>query len=165
MLREGPDVFCFRCHGSSSTVEDAKEKGFLANNVEVADLRREFNKPYRHPVEMTGIRTRDEIIPQTNRSAERHAECVDCHHHHYASESNKITGVKGVNSQGMVVQKINSEYELCFKCHSYSANLPASQKNKADQFAISNPSYHPIVGQGKTTMSQVLYFPLLRQVL
>ena len=90
MLREGRDVFCFRCHGSNSAVEEAKNEGYLARNVDVADIQREFNKPYRHPVEITGVHTRYENIPETNRSAERHAECVDCHHHHYASKDNKI---------------------------------------------------------------------------
>ena len=160
MLREGRDVFCLRCHGSNSAVEEAKDEGYLARNIDVADIQREFNKPYRHPVEITGIRTRDEIIPETNRSAQRHAECVDCHHHHYASKDNKMTGVKGVNSQGMAVQKIDSEYELCFKCHSFSANLPANQTNKADQFNISNPSYHPVIGQGKNNDVPSLVFPL-----
>jgi predicted CXXCH cytochrome family protein len=160
MLSEGRDVFCFRCHSTISAAENEKYGGVIARNIIVADLKREFNKPYRHPIEITGSRRRDAIIPETNRSAERHAECVDCHHHHYASKENKLNGVKGVNSQGMMVQQINSEYELCFKCHSISANLPAGQKNKADQFNISNPSYHPIIGQGKNNNVSSLVFPL-----
>ena len=162
MLPEQRDTFCFRCHGTNTAIEESRARGALARNTEVVDIQKEFNKPYRHPIEKTStsIRRRTEVIPATDRSAERHAGCIDCHHHHYVSKENKITGVKGVNSMGMAVQKINFTYELCFKCHSSSANRPADQMNKADQFKISNPSFHPIIGQGKNTDVPSLVFPL-----
>jgi predicted CXXCH cytochrome family protein len=160
MLPEGKDVFCFRCHGSNLTANDIKDEGYVAKNIHVADLRKEFKKPYRHPVENTGVHKHGENLPERDRSTERHSECVDCHHQHFAAKNNKIAGIKGVNAQGLTVQSIGSEYELCFKCHSTSANLPADQKNKADQFKISNPSYHPIVSQGKNHDVPSLIFPL-----
>jgi predicted CXXCH cytochrome family protein len=161
MLYEAPgDISCFRCHSSTSIVESAREGGYISRNIEVSDLQRVFNKPYRHPVEITGVRQRGKMVPERNRTAQRHAECVDCHHHHYASKENRFAGVKGVNSAGMMVQRIDSEYELCFKCHSFSANLPADQKNKADQFSMSNPSYHPVITEGKNSDVPSLIFPL-----
>jgi predicted CXXCH cytochrome family protein len=160
MLPEGRDTFCFRCHGNTTTIEESRDKGYLAKDVEVTNIQKEFNKPYRHPIEKTGIRRRGEILPETDRSAERHAGCLDCHHHHYATKENSTAGIKGIDSQGMVVQKINSEYELCFKCHSFSANLPTDQKKKADQFNMANPSYHPVTAQGKNSDVPSLKFPL-----
>ena len=160
MLPEGRDVFCFRCHGVSSTFQNQKDKVYLASGVTVPDLQKEFNKPYRHPVERTGIHRHGEILPETDRSAQRHAECADCHNHHYVTRENKSVNIKGVSSQGLIVQNINSEYELCFKCHSSSANLPADQRNKREQFNTSNPSYHPIISQGKNRDVPSLLYPL-----
>jgi len=126
-----------------------KKAGYLAPNIIAADLQRVFNKPYRHPIEKTGVHRHDEPVPETDRSAERHAECIDCHHHHYVTTLNKFDKIKGVSSQGFQVQVINFEYELCFKCHSNGANLPPDQRNKAELFSISNPSYHPVISPGK----------------
>jgi predicted CXXCH cytochrome family protein len=160
MLPVEPDVFCYRCHSNNPAPENEWGGRYLANNTSVPDIKKEFNKPYRHPVENTGMHKQEKIFPETDRSAERQAECTDCHHHHYAEKGNTMNGIKGVNSQGLVVRKINSEYELCFKCHSLSANLPADQKNKIDQFKISNPSYHPVIAQGKNSDVPSLVFPL-----
>jgi predicted CXXCH cytochrome family protein len=160
MLPEGRDTFCFRCHGNNSSSKDARAKGYIADNISVADLQKEFYKPYRHPVDKTGVHRHNEILPETDRSAERHAECIDCHHHHYVTKENKTSDIKGVNIQGLAVQQIEFEYELCFKCHSFSANLPVDQKNKADQFKISNPSFHPVTAQGKNSDVPSLIYPL-----
>ena len=162
MLYEAPGgIFCFRCHSSNPTLKSSGEKTAISENLKITDLQRVFNKPYRHPIEeRTNVRQRSKMVPERNRSAPRHAECVDCHHHHYASKDNRMAGVRGVNSAGMMVHRIESEYELCFKCHSFNANLPADQKNKADQFNISNPSYHPVVSQGKNSDVPSLIFPL-----
>ncbi len=160
MLPGGKDVFCFRCHGSDLTVNDARADGSLAKNIKVADLQKIFNKPYRHPIEKTGVHKHGETLPERDRSIERHSECVDCHHHHFATKNNKIAGIKGVSAQGLAVKSISSEYELCFKCHSTSANLPGDEKNKADEFKISNPSYHPVITQGKNTDVPSLIYPL-----
>jgi hypothetical protein len=138
----------------------AKAEGYIAHNIKVTDIEKEFNKPYRHPIERTGIHKHGETLPERDRAIERHSECVDCHHHHFAAKNNKAAGIRGVNAQGLAVQSITSEYELCFKCHSTSANLPGDEKNKADQLKSSNPSYHPIVAQGKNSDVPSLIFPL-----
>ena len=59
-----------------------------------------------------------------------------------------------------VFKRSTSEYELCFKCHSYSANLPSDQKNKAEMFNISNQSYHPVIAPGKNNDVPSLLNPL-----
>jgi hypothetical protein len=68
-----------------------------------------------------------------------------------------LTGVKGVNTAGVVVEAALFEYEICFKCHSTSDVFHTStavnrQINEPDlqlRFNINNPSYHPVAGAGK----------------
>jgi predicted CXXCH cytochrome family protein len=152
MLSDDKDSFCFRCHGNIVTVERTRKSGYLASNTKGYDIQLAFEKTYRHPIEKTGIHHYDETLPETTPSAPRHAECVDCHHHHYAGAGDKMRGMKGVNRSGLTVERIEAEYELCFKCHSYSANLPGDQRNKAELFSVSNPSYHPVVSQGRNAI-------------
>jgi predicted CXXCH cytochrome family protein len=151
MLPERREVFCFRCHGHSTNIENTIRKGDLREVTKETNIQREFEKPYRHPVEKTGIHKYDEILPETDPVAERHSECEDCHHHHQVQKNNKMAGIQGVSNQGFVLDRINFEYELCFKCHANSANLPAYQRNKAELFSTSNPSYHPVITQGRNT--------------
>jgi hypothetical protein len=160
MLPESKDVFCFRCHGDSMNSEKVKAEGKLAVQTKLSNLQREFEKIYHHPIEKTGIHRYDEVLPENNASMLRHAECGDCHHHHFVKTNNKFAGVIGLNREGVTVESIKSEYELCFKCHSSSANLPADQINKAELFSVSNPSFHPVVTQGKNNFVPSLILPL-----
>jgi predicted CXXCH cytochrome family protein len=159
MLPMNKDVFCFRCHGYTEYVENTRQEGDLARNTKAANVQREFEKPYRHPIEKIGIHRYGETLPETNPGLERHSECEDCHHHHYVKTDNKAEGIKGTSVEGLKVTNISSEYELCFNCHSYSANLPADQLNKADLFKVSNASYHPVIAPGKNTDVPSLIFP------
>jgi predicted CXXCH cytochrome family protein len=159
MLSEMKEVFCFRCHGHSIYKENAKRAGDIAGDVTTANIQMEFEKPYHHPVEKIGIHRYGETLPETDASMPRHSACGDCHHHHYVKEENKMSGVRGTNKDGVRV-RITFEYELCFKCHSYSANLPAYQTNKAEIFNSSNPSFHPVIASGKNTDVPSLVSPL-----
>lgn len=160
MLHSSRDGFCFRCHGSSFIREQLRQDGLISSNVFLQDIQREFNKPFRHPVENTGRHVYGETLPETDPAMPRHAECVDCHHHHYVTKENKHLGVRGTNVKGQKVYPIAFEYELCFNCHSYSANLPSDQTNKAILFDTQNPSYHPVVGPGKNNNVLSLLSPL-----
>lgn len=160
MLSVDRDLFCFRCHGESANVEATRNEGDLAQNTKAANLQREFLKSYRHPVENKGIHKYGEIMPENDPSAQRHSECGDCHHYHYVQTDNKTAGIKGVNAQGLIIDRITFEYELCFKCHSYSANLPGNQRNLAEIFSVANPSYHPVISQGKNMDVPSLIPPL-----
>jgi predicted CXXCH cytochrome family protein len=159
MLSERKEFVCFRCHGHSIYAENAKRAGDIAEDVRTTNIQREFEKPYRHPIEKIGIHRYGEVLPETDPSMPRHSACGDCHHHHYVKKENKMSGVRGTNRDGLRV-RITSEYELCFNCHSYSANLPADQTNKAEIFNISNPSFHPIVTPGKNSDVPSLVPPL-----
>ncbi|NWF98690.1 MAG: cytochrome C [Nitrospirae bacterium] len=158
MLPEAKNTFCFMCHGDDNSLEKAKNNGIVSKGFTSKNLRKEFEKPYRHPIEKTGIHTNDEILPEIDSSKPRHVECGDCHHHHFVSKENPFIGIKGTSAQKSKVG-ITNEYELCFNCHSYSANLPSYQTNKAELFNISNPSYHPVIGPGKNSFVPSLMIP------
>jgi len=154
MLTEEKDVFCFRCHGHSAVVEKTKKDRDLADNVITDDIQLEFEKTYHHPIENSKAYPFWEfsrILPETDPSMPRQVNCVDCHHYHYVTKENKLAWVKGFDRYQRTVNNINFEYEICFKCHSYSANLPSDQTNKAILFGAANPSYHPIIEKGKNT--------------
>jgi predicted CXXCH cytochrome family protein len=160
MLPEKKEVFCFRCHGNSTNIEETKSSGDLSSEVQLADIQKEFEKPYHHPIENIGIHEHNEILPEKDPTIPRHSECRDCHHQHYVSKDKKHAGIKGANQQGEVIDTIQSEYELCFKCHSYSANLPSDQTNKAELFDTTNPSFHPVIAPGKNSAVPSLLYPL-----
>ena len=138
----------------------ARREGDIGLDTVLLNIKKEFEKVYHHPIEKTGVHTYRETLPETDPSMPRHAECVDCHHHHYVTKENKYLGLKGTNVEGAQVTNIINEYELCFNCHSYSANLPSDQTNKAELFNISNPSYHPVIGQGQNHRVPSLQPPL-----
>ncbi len=160
MLPASTEVFCFMCHGHIVNIQRAKQERYLAQDAKTTIIQREFEKPYHHPIERGGTHRYDEILPENNPALPRHVACGDCHHHHYVTKENKILGVKGVNMNGERVERISFDYELCFKCHSYSANLPADQINKAEIFNTSNPSYHPVIAPGKNNDVPSLSYPL-----
>ena len=54
------------------------------------------------------------------------------------------------------VDFIQYQYELCYRCHTDSPNMPSSktarhleQNDLRLEFDLSGPSYHPVVGSGK----------------
>jgi predicted CXXCH cytochrome family protein len=164
MLPRDKDLFCFRCHGNSASISMARREGDIGLENVLLDIRKEFEKLYRHPIEKKGVHTYRETLPETDPSMPRHAECVDCHHHHYVTKENKHLGLNGTNFDSARVLSIVNEYELCFNCHSYSANLPSDQTNKAELFNISNPSYHPVIGPGKNHFVPSLQPPMIETV-
>lgn len=140
------------------------------------DIRSEFLKPFRHPVERSGRHDAGEGgdparygVSPTNR---RHAECADCHNPHRAREdavppsppdaSNRIAGTgrvvvtNGAAGSTPIFTWVGPEdpgfareYELCFKCHSGFTTQPAGQPDLARLLNPANPSYHPVEAAGR----------------
>jgi predicted CXXCH cytochrome family protein len=160
MLPAATAFFCFRCHGDPILIQAARAKGLIASQANTKDLQKEFEKPYHHPIEALQACGEQSELTVRDPSAPRCVACVDCHQQHYVQKNDLTAGVRGVNAQGAKVDTITDDYELCFKCHSYSANLPADQTNKAELFKVSNPSYHPVIARGKNTDVPSLIFPL-----
>ncbi len=145
------EMNCYACH---------------AGNVAVKDIYSQFQKTYRHPVEATAIEVTAnyhdpmELLPVTN----RHAECVDCHNPHASNDraasppnvSGKLEKVTGIDMYGAVKQTAQYEYEICYKCHADTApftpfiNRVINETNTRFEFALNNPSYHPVMGAGRS---------------
>lgn len=163
MLPEKKEVFCFRCHGHSTNIEKAKKEGDFIPASKSVDMQRVFEKSYHHPVEKSSTYAYtgyNQTLPAKNPAEPRNVQCIDCHHHHFVTKKNKMIGIKGVGRQGTTVNSVIFDYELCFKCHANSANLPADQINKAEMFNVSNPSYHPVIAPGRNSDVPSLIHPL-----
>lgn len=103
--------------------------------------------------------------------ANRHVECVDCHNPHFAvpgahepgfnNIGGPLLGSWGVEPQNGLAWTVptsfssvdftsintSSEYQLCFKCHSYFAfgeTPPTGYTDIAQEFNPANMSYHPV---------------------
>jgi len=141
-------------------------------NVATENIQAQIDKPYSHEVfSYSGIHDPEEPnIVQT-----KHVECADCHNPHAVNNqvanppnaNGNIIGVKGVNTDGIGVNNIQYEFELCYSCHADSPDKPASptsrqieQNNVRLEFDLSNPSFHPVEGQGQNNNVPSLIPPL-----
>jgi len=142
---------CFTCHDGSPAT---------------ADVRTDFQKSSAHPLSLVSE------VHQPGESAivtTRHVECEDCHGPHEAvgrinlpgaataprPASGPLEGVQGVNLAGNAVNPSSYEYELCFRCHADSPNLPSAptprqfpESNIRLEFNGSLASYHPVAMAG-----------------
>lgn len=134
----------------------------------------DFQKLSVHPVMLSnGIHNpaEDPVNPSV-----RQVTCTDCHNPHAATTaqatapmaSGALAGVVGVSASGAVVQPVQYEYELCFRCHADSvARGPATitrqfiQTNTRLQFFTANQSFHPVETQGKNPNVPSLITPWL----
>ena len=148
----GPWV-CIICHGNPQRLNvDYKKRmpeGFQKRIGQMRDIERQFTKLYRHPsFDVRGKHRANEVLPELDAAAPRHADCVDCHHPHFVSKENRYVGIRG-KRLGSIVANITEEYELCYRCHADSANLPPQSTNKKYEFAATNPSFHPVEAEGR----------------
>lgn len=141
---------CFNCHGSPVNKQQMTAAGYLRDTgrVNLFNIESELRKPYNHPVlTVRGVHDQKEILPENIVNAARHSECVDCHEPHHVSSDKPFSGIAG-KSVGNFATEITKEYELCYKCHGRSANLPADSTDKQLEFRMTNRSYHPIEAEG-----------------
>jgi hypothetical protein len=152
MALSGEEAPCLRCHGDSSSRREMEQRGYLKRGAGPLDVLSDLQKPYNHPVlSIQGVHRQLESLPEEVVNAARHSECVDCHEPHVSEKGKPFRGLKG-RRVGNLITEIENEYELCYRCHSESANLPGSFTNKHLEFKTTNPSYHPVEGEGKNTV-------------
>lgn len=153
MAVSGEESTCLACHGSDAARGEMVQKGYLklTGGVTLADIGADLRKPYSHPVlTVQGVHRKLEALPEEVVNAARHSECVDCHDPHLADKQAPYRGLRG-RSVGNFSAQIEQEYQLCYRCHSESANLPGNATNKHGEFRTSNPSFHPVEGEGRNT--------------
>ncbi len=146
----GEERTCLRCHGNRAERSDMEAAGYmtLSSSLDMKDIEAELSKPYNHPVlTVGGVHQQREVLPEDLINAKRHSECIDCHDAHQLQKNAPYRGIskRGV---GNFNADVTEEYELCYKCHAESANLPADSSNKREEFRTTNPSYHPVEGEG-----------------
>ncbi len=151
------EELCYICHGPKIKSTERLKKAKL-KTVKAADVRTDFEKPYRHPVGKTGLHKDKETYPVLDPATSRHAECLDCHDPHYSIPEIPLLAVSGVTIEGKFTNANYGEYEVCFKCHGADANKPYYAKNKVREFSPDNPSFHPVVTTGKNN-----YLPSLKK--
>ncbi|HAD04440.1 MAG: hypothetical protein A2091_03405 [Desulfuromonadales bacterium GWD2_61_12] len=151
MVIDGEEGTCLACHGSDALRQTMVRKGFLKDRgvADLRDIESELRKPYNHPVlTVRGAHRSTETLPEEVTNAKRHSECVDCHDPHLTEKEKPFRGIKGRRVINQMAE-IAHEYELCYKCHSTSVNLPAFATDKAAEFRTTNPSFHPVEGEGR----------------
>jgi predicted CXXCH cytochrome family protein len=171
---------CMNCHlphsapGHVALQKGAKEEETCLtschNAAPYANVKDEFNRTYRHPVQNYDRQhSFKEPLPLSN--ALKHVECVDCHNPHRSGYvdgpldslklpppapkptiSGPLRGVR-VDNAGRTA---SYEYEVCFKCHAgnsadsfaaISALRPVRQFSTYQEdlrFSSNNASFHPV---------------------
>jgi predicted CXXCH cytochrome family protein len=163
MKFDAPEQNCLICHNGS----------VAAKNVAT-----DFQKASIHPITINGRAhnpAEDAVNPPV-----RHVTCTDCHDPHAMNSlpataskaSGLIAGTKGVSAGGGIIQPVQHEYELCFRCHADSlARGPATvtrqfiQTNTRLQFSTANQSFHPLEAQGQNNNVPSLIAPWLTKSL
>jgi len=134
---------CFVCHGPGGSGKAVGAK---------TDLQSVFNKRYRHPVmETSAYHVSGEELPENNPATPRHVACQDCHKVHETEAGLPLKGSRGHKIGSVKREVATEEYEVCYLCHSESANLPARSGNVAEEFDVSNSSYHPVEARGRSS--------------
>ncbi len=109
LLKLPEENTCYQCHDGAVTT---------------VNIRNEFVKMYRHPVQtVSGIHDASESptsalypMPETSPGTIRHAECVDCHNAHYSNNaagqpplvSGALLGVKGQSQANSFMPAANN---------------------------------------------------------
>jgi len=161
MFLSGEEAPCLACHGDDDDRREMERRDLLkrTGGVILEDIGAELAKPFAHPVlSVKGVHRSYEALPEEAVNVPRHAECVDCHRPHVLDVGKPFRGISG-RRVGNFVTEISEEYELCFRCHSTSANLSSTSTDKALEFGLSNPSYHPLLGEGRNSMVVSLVEP------
>jgi len=141
MLDRPKDELCFKCHGTV-------KKGIPGESG--SDISGVILKQSNHPViQTTQYHFRGENLPERSSTKARHVSCYDCHNPHKSTVEKPFNGVRGYSGRGMDINRAQNEHEVCYKCHSDSANLPPDASNIAIKFEAGNASFHPVETIGK----------------
>jgi predicted CXXCH cytochrome family protein len=162
LLVNREEQLCYACHDGNPVPQNILLK---------------FTKSYRHPTGEYVDRhsAAEDGDPAGFGTANRHAECEDCHNPHVArgdatapvapTAANGIRGVARIavtNGAAGTAPTFTyrgpmdttapiAEYQLCFKCHSSWTTQPAGQSDLAVKFNPNNRSFYPIEATGKNT--------------
>lgn len=143
MLKDTPVGVCLRCHGPSGKAEERAKSNIFSL----------IAKRSNHPVmETSKYHVYGEALPEKDSAMPRHVSCLDCHSVHATMPGKVLKGRKGVDISGNKKRTAEKESEVCYNCHSDSANLPYDSYNLRLKFDPANQSYHPVerVARGRS---------------
>lgn len=167
---------CHRTHGAagrsyllSAPTEENVCQPCHNGNVATKNVQAEFTKVSRHTLSgTTGVHSPGE----SDVVGSMHVECTDCHNAHASragagAPAGALTGVRGVNISGAGVAAVTADHEVCLRCHGDSTGrTPApsvtrqiAQGNLRLKFQLSNASFHPVAGQGRSVNVPSLIAP------
>lgn len=176
------DNGCSSCHrphsagGHERLLHFAKSEDNCLNchdgSVARTNLRIDLSKPSRHDViRYKGVHD----LKESPMATSMHVECVDCHNPHATQDAptqapavpGTMRDVSGVTASGAITEKVQYEYEVCFKCHGDNPHRIESritrqitQTNTRLEFGSSNPSFHPVISPGVNQNVPSLKSPL-----
>jgi len=127
---------CYTCHDGDPAVTDIRaefQKGTTGGEV------------FRHPV------------ADSEQTAGRSVECVDCHNPHQARADNRLAGVGGVDLDGNAIvlgagPDDTEQAFLCYKCHgdTFNSTRPRTSNKRLDfNTSAANSGYHPVSQAGR----------------
>jgi hypothetical protein len=97
-------------------------------------------------------------VKDSEQTAGRSVECIDCHNPHKARPDNRHAGATGVDLAGNAVgpgtmnNRDVTQYEVCFKCHgdSYNTTRTRTTNTRLDfNTTATNSGYHPVTQAGR----------------
>ncbi len=146
MLAQAEEDFCYQCHGSEEKRTRMISSGRLSAAAVLADVEREFRKPFRHPVQEGTGHLPTEQLPSFKGATIGHAECVDCHNPHQRIEAGKPMTYKvaGYSLSGQNLETSLHEYEICLKCHTDYLGVDRTERSLSAEFALGGRSQHPV---------------------
>lgn len=141
-------------------------------NLGAKNIAAQFTKISHHPVEMAAIGDTSGTPHDPTENPTQvtgHVECQDCHNPHTVNPSitakapfvsGIIQDVSGVDKLGAAVTPAIYEYQICLKCHGdttsitaaisrYSPQTNPTITNRRLDMAVTNPSFHPVMGIGR----------------
>ena len=155
-VANGEEAICLACH---------------SGQVAAKNIATELAKANLHGVAaQTGVHQVNEA-PSGTRT---HVECVDCHDPHGSNTaaavgqgpSGNLRGVSGIDTNGVGVTPATLGYQVCYKCHSDSAQVFANavtrqfaQSSLRADFDAANPTFHPIEAVGRNATVPSLIAP------
>ena len=139
-----------------------------------SDLKSLFrSRIYKHPIGRSKGGRRKGALPQPGE-----VECWDCHNSHAtggltalpAGLKRSLRNVKGVSQDTLGTVTATAEFQICYKCHSggrssrfvglVKPNRVIHEPDQMKRFNPSNPSFHPVAGNRKTSGASL--FPQYR---
>jgi predicted CXXCH cytochrome family protein len=146
MLPLAEEDFCYQCHGDFLEQDRAIREGRMSAVAKAQNMRNEFLKPFRHPVELKNSPQRGFFPDNAKIYNPAQSECLDCHRGHGVSGTAFTPGAFHKRS---TKREDEMEYKLCYRCHSDINQLSPAERSIRAWFDTANPSFHPVETLGK----------------